>query len=320
MFRVARFDPDGSVHTGDLHLLSGPRPEGSTLWVDVQSFDRQAQDLLEGRGYHPLAIEDTVTFAHQPKVESYPEYLFLIVRGVDFNETSSRLETLKLACFLEKDLLVTVHRAPLRSVEAVWDGLRDGSSVSRRGVDHLLYRLMDELMDRYGPVVDQVAEEIERLEEEIFESQSPEQLERVLALRRRLATLRRVMLPHRQIFNHLATPESCAWIDAAESLYFRDVFDNVLRLADAIDQQRDQLASAKDTYLSMVGQRTNDVMKVLTLFSAVLLPMSVLTGLYGMNFEVMPGTGVADGFWIVLGAMGVVGTFLVFLFHRRGWF
>lgn len=320
MFRVARFDPDGSVHTGDLHLLDAPRPEGSSLWVDVESFDRQAQGLLEGRGYHPLSIEDTVTLAHQPKVESYPGYLYLIVRGVDFNAVSARLETLKLACFVEKDVLVTVHRAPLRSVEAVWEGLRDGSSVARRGVDHLLYRLMDELMDRYGPVVDQVAEEIERLEEEIFESQSPEQLERVLGLRRRLATLRRVMLPHRQIFNHLATPDSTPFIDAAESLYFRDVFDNVLRLADAIDQQRDQLASAKDTYLSMVGQRTNDVMKVLTLFSAILLPMSVLTGLYGMNFEVMPGTGVAGGFWIILGAMGVVGVFLGFLFYRRGWF
>lgn len=320
MFRVARFDPDGSVHTGDLHLLDAPRPEGSSLWVDIESFERQTQDLLEGRGYHPLAIEDTVTFAHQPKVESYPSYLFLIVRGVDFNEISSRLETLKLACFLESDVLVTVHRAPLQSVQAVWDGLRDGSSVSRRGADHLLYRLMDELMDRYGPIVDQVAEEIEQLEEEIFESQSPEQLERVLALRRRLATLRRVMLPHRQIFNHLATPESTDWIDPEERLYFRDVFDNVLRLADAIDQQRDQLASAKDTYLSMVGQRTNDVMKVLTLFSAILLPMSVLTGLYGMNFEVMPGTGAADGFWVVLGAMAVVGCLLVAVFWRRGWF
>jgi magnesium transporter len=126
------------------------------------------------------------------------------------------------------------------------------------------------------------------------------------------------MLPHRQIFNHLANAQT-PFVDAGTALFFRDIYDNVFRLADAVDQQRDQLANVKDTYLSVISQRTNEVMKVLTLFSAILLPLTFLAGIYGMNFEHMPELGSRFGYFAVLGVMVVVAGSLLAWFRHKGW-
>lgn len=322
MFRVALLEQAGGTPrlADDLSVAERPLPPGGILWVDIEGRSPEAEAYLEGQGFHPLTVDDAFTLQHQPKVEAHEGYLFVIVRGVDFNRTGQRLETLKLAAFVTADRLITYHRAPLQSVQAVWQRLAEGGPLARHGVSHLLYLLVDELMDRYFPLVDQIAEEIEAIEEAIFVNPEPAQLERILSLRRRLTALRRVMLPHRQIFNHLSSPDTSPYIDPADSLYFRDVYDNVFRLADAADQQRDQLASTRDTYLSAVSQKTNDVMKVLTVFSAVLLPLGVITGLYGTNFADMPGADVPGAFWLMLGAMATITGGMLFIFKHKGWF
>jgi magnesium transporter len=127
-----------------------------------------------------------------------------------------------------------------------------------------------------------------------------------------------VLLPHRQIFNRLASRQH-AIISEQEAIYFRDLYDSIFRLLEAADHQREQLASAKDTYLSAIAQRTNDVMKVLTLFSALLLPLTFITGIYGMNFEVLPGAGWRWGFYIVLGGMGLLAGGMILWFRRKRW-
>lgn len=322
MFRVISIGPDGFPRHGSLEVLTEPPAEGTLVWIDIGVNNPEAERFLEVQGFHPLAIEDTFTLHHQPKVDDYGNYLFVIVRGIDFNTDDSSLDTLKLAAFLSPGRLVTCHRKPLRSVEAIHKRLCEGGFVpgGSRNPGHLLYQLCDEMIDRYFPIVDEIDDGLEILEEEIFKKPKPEQLATILELRRRLSTLRRVMLPHRQVFNHLATPGASDYIDSQDALYFRDVMENVYRLGDAIDQQRDIVTSTKDTYLSAVGQRTNDIMKVLTLVSVILLPMSVLTGLYGMNFDIIPGAHNPAGFWAVLGGMVAVGGALIGLFHRKGWF
>jgi magnesium transporter len=324
--QVMLFSPDGAVRSGGRELIAAAgagAPEGAAeggfAWVDLEGQAADTERLLLEMGFHPLAVEDTLTLEHQPKIEEYPGCLFVIVRGLDFNRAGTRLTTLKLAAFLDGRRLVTYHRAPMRSVAGVRQRLADGQRAPQGGPVHLFYSICDQVIDHYFPVLDKVAEEVEKTEEEIFQGPTQSHLQRLLELRRRLATLRRVMLPHRQVFNHLANAKT-PYVDDATALYFRDIYDNVLRLADAIDQQRDLLASTKDTYLSVLGQRTNEVMKVLTLFAAILLPLSLIAGIYGMNFEHMPELHTRWGYFGALGLMAAVAAALAWWFRRRGWF
>lgn len=318
MIQILLFHPDGQIESGGPELIEAPPPEGALVWIDVQGQTRDNQALIEGMGFHPLAVEDTFTLEHQPKVEEYDDCLFIIVRGINFSEKSDRLETLKLAAFLSARRLVTFHRAPMRSVNAVRTRLLETGRSPRGGLDHLLYLIYDEMIGHYFPVVDEIGSQIETLEEEIFEEPREEHLEAILRLRRRLSTVRRVMLPHRQIFNHLSTGD-VDFVSPQNALYFRDVYDEVFRLADAVDQQREQISSVRDTYLSVISQRTNEVMKVLTILSAVLLPLSLIAGIYGMNFAHMPELHSRWGYPAVLAFMALLAGGLVALFRRKGW-
>lgn len=314
-------DPDGGLTCGGAELLEAPVPAGGSIWIDLQGFDPAHEKLLVGWGFHPLAIEDTFTLQHQPKVEEYAGHLFVIVRGLDFNARKGGddvLGTLKMAAFLSPGRLVTVHRAPLKSVETVRRRVEDTGRALPGGAAQLLWGICDEMMDLYFPTVDDIGAEIEELEAGVVASPEQSHLERVLALRRQLSTLRRSMLPHRQVFNHLANSRS-GFFDDTAALNFRDTLDNVLRLADAIDQQRDLLVNVKDTYLSVMSQRTNEVMRVLTVFSAIVLPLSLIAGVYGMNFDNMPELHSHWGYFAVLGAMVTLAAGMILWFRRRGW-
>ena len=309
------FQPDGGVEVGGAELAEQPVPAGGAVWIDFEGKSRDYERRLLAMGFHPLSVEDVFTLQHQPKLEEYDEYLFVIIRGIDFNR--QRLETLKLAAFVQPGRLVTCHRAPLRSVAAVRRKLEEARQ-GKGDVVHLFYQVCDELIDYYFPVLEEIGREIEEIEDEIFESPDQAQLERIQSLRRRLATLRRVMLPHRTIFNRLASRQA-PFIDEVEAVYFRDVYDNVFRLADATDHLREQLSSAKDTYLSTVSQRTNDVMKVLTVFSAILLPLTFIAGVYGMNFQHMPELESRYGYFLVLGGMAALAIGMLGWFRHKDW-
>lgn len=321
MIRVVVFDADGGVRSGGEELVFAPLPPGAAIWIDLEGPDKRFEGWLRDWGFHPLAIEDTFTLQHQPKVEEYGDTMFVIVRGLDFNVErgpADDVRTQKLAAFLSQHRLVTMHRAPMRSLEAVCDRLEASQRAFPGGPVQVLWSIYDEMMDHYFPLVDEIGVAIEQLEERVVENPEHEQLESVLALRRKLSTLRRIMLPHRQVFGHLANSRFAA-IDATAALNFRDTQDNVLRLTDALEQQRDLLTNVKDTYLSVVAQRTNDVMRVLTVFSAIVLPLSLVAGVYGMNFRHMPELAWRWGYPLVLLGMAALAAGLLLWFRKKRW-
>jgi len=323
VIRVVVFEADGSLRCGGEELRDTTPPAGGAVWVDFEGgAARDVEPWLAERGFHPLAIEDTFTLHHQPKVEEYGDHLFAIVRGIDFNAAddpaSGELGTLKLAAFLTDDRLVTVHRAPMRSVRAVYERLAASPrSFPGRHVQ-VLWALYDEILDHYAPIVDAIGDAIEDLEEKVVNEPEREDLARLLDTRRRLSTLRRNMLPHRQVFGHLAASRFGP-IDDTAGLNFRDTQDSAVRLVDSIEQQRDLLNNVKDTYLSVVGQRTNDIMRVLTVVSAIILPLSLLAGIYGMNFDHMPELHPRWGYFVLLGLMAGLAGALLALFRKKGW-
>ena len=320
MIRTVVFESDGRVLCGGEELVERAKDPSIAGWIDLEGDREIAEKLLHDLHFHPLAVEDTFTLLHQPRVEEYDEDLFVIVRGIDFNDAdpAAHLDTLKLAAFLRKNLLITVHRAPLRSVNIVRKRMEESRKALPGGVVQLLWSVCDEMMDLYFPIVDGIGAEVEKLEAQVLDDTNREQLEKILDLRRRLGTLRRIMLPHRAVFSHLGNSRDDLF-DATASLNFRDTLDNVMRLTDAVDQQRDQLANVKDTYLSVVSQRTNEIMKVLTLFSAIMLPLTFIAGVYGMNFEHMPELPTKYGYFVVLGVMTLVAIGMFFFFRRRKW-
>ncbi|MEO7795851.1 MAG: magnesium/cobalt transporter CorA [Thermoanaerobaculia bacterium] len=320
MIRIMLFSDDGAVVCGGAELLARALDPAIAGWIDLDGESESAEKLLREQNFHPLAIEDTFTLFHQPRVEEYSDHLFVIVRGIDFNDdkVTDELQTLKLAAFLRANLLVTIHRKPLRSVQVVRDRVEETGRALPGGVVQLLWSICDELIDLFFPMVDEIGVRIEALEQEVLRDPQREQLQTILDLRRKLGMLRRSMLPHRSVFNHLANSRDTLF-DATASLNFRDTLENVLRLTDAVDQQRDQLSNVKDTYLSVVSQRTNEIMKVLTLFSAIMLPLTFIAGVYGMNFENMPELRSPNGYFAVLGTMVVVAIGMVAWFRRRKW-
>lgn len=322
MIRVTRFHADHSVVCGGEELLTEIAPDTGTLWIDLEGPDPRFEPFLRSCGFHPLAIEDTFVLHHQPKVEEYDDEIFMIVRGLDFNVeqpvADGEVHTLKLAAFLSKHRLVTLHRAPLRSVSTAYQRLSESGRSFPGGAAQILWSICDEMMDLYVPVVDEIGNEIDGLESEVLRDPQQRLLEQILDLRRRLGTLRRYMLPHRQVFGHLAGSRSGP-IDDTAALNFRDTQDNVLRLADSIEQQRDMLNNLKDTYLSVVAQKTNDIMRVLTVFSAIVLPLSLVAGIYGMNFEHMPELHERWGYPFSLGLMALIAGGLLLWFRKKRW-
>ncbi|MEO8195535.1 MAG: magnesium/cobalt transporter CorA [Thermoanaerobaculia bacterium] len=320
MIRVMIFDAEGGVRCGGAELVPLALDPAIAGWIDLEGEAEAAAQLLLEQNFHPLAIEDTFTLQHQPRVEEYADHLFVIIRGIDFNSDRAdrELQTLKLAAFLRPNLLVTIHRAGLRSVRMVQTRVEESGRAMHGGVVQLLWSLCDEMIDLYFPIVDEIGLQMEVLEQEVLNDAEREDLQTILDMRRKLGVLRRTMLPHRAVFSHLANSRD-ALFDATASLNFRDTLENVLRLTDAVDQQRDQLSNVKDTYLSVISQRTNEIMKVLTLFSAIMLPLTFIAGVYGMNFQYIPELATHYGYFAVLGAMAVVAAGMVVWFRRRKW-
>jgi magnesium transporter len=314
VIRAILFQPDGTLESGGAEILDQPVPEGGALWIDLEGRGKDHERRLLDWGFHPLAVEDVFTLQHQPKFEEYEHDLFVILRGVEVSH--DRVDTLKLAAFVSPRRLVTCHRAPLRSVS---DVRRKVEEAGRGYVDmmRLFHQICDELIDQFFPVIEEMGQEVDEMEHQLFDHPEQQHLEAILSLRRRLAAVRRVMLPHRQIFHRLGSAQT-RHVDDGLAIYFRDVYDNVFRLTEAADHLQDQLSSAKDTYMSALSQRTNEVVKILTIFSALLLPLTFITGIYGMNFRYIPLLDTPWGFFVVLGAMAALALgMLAWLRHKR---
>jgi magnesium transporter len=288
------------------------------LWVDVsdptgQDFDELAKEF----GFHPLAIDDC-RFPHQrPKVEEYPGYYFIVLYEAQLNETG-QLELRELNLFLGKNYLVTVHSQPVRALapaEKLWQHWLD---LAEQGTGVLTYLLLDVIVDDYMALLDRQADRIEDIEESIFGEFQPEALQEIFRLKKQLLFMRRSVAPLREVFNTLLRREQALF--ARETLvYFQDVFDHLVRVTEMIDTLRDTLSAAVDAYLSVSGHRMNMIMKRLTSISAILMSVTLVAGIYGMNFNFMPELGWRYGYVGALTVMLLVALALYFYFRKIKW-
>jgi magnesium transporter len=289
-FRVLELGQDGSVTelSGTEHVA--PPPTGVVRFIDLSDADASALELLRTQfNFHPLAIEDCAHLDQRPKLEEYRDHLFLVTQG--FTCPSVRVRELvlhELHAFLGERYLVTVHASPVAALELVWKRLVHDTTAFSRGVDFVYYLIADLMVDGHFPLLDRIADELEELEDAVLSNPNKRQLSRIFRLKRHLVAMRKVLSPQRDTMAMLAR-RGDARVQERTSLYFRDVYDHLSRINESIEANRDLLGNALDAYLSAVSNRTNEIMKALTLLSAVFLPLAFVVGFFGQNFEDLPG-------------------------------
>ncbi|HTE19718.1 MAG TPA: magnesium transporter CorA family protein, partial [Armatimonadota bacterium] len=260
------------------------------LWIDVP--EPTADDLAYLRDrfqLHPLAVEECDHTGVRPKIEEFADHLFLVLHGISHNESEGHLSTVEFKFFLRRGLLISVHDKPSTSIRATQERLqRDPQFLSRCGVDSVLHHIVDALVDHYFPIIEALETRVEDLEGEIFREPLPAQLEEMLHLQRKLLTLRRIIYPQLDILGALSSGRF-AEIDAADLVYFRDVYDHLHRISDRLQVAHEMLAVAMQCYLSQSSNRMNAVMKSMAVLATLALPASFLASMLGMNLDHLPG-------------------------------
>jgi magnesium transporter len=290
------------------------------LWVDLSA--PTADDvkvLTDVFHFHELAIEDAVAEIHHPKVESYGDYLYLILHAIDFKAKEHAFNTQEVDFFLGASYLVTMHNGTSRSIGRISEVCNRNDRALGEGPAALMHRILDTMVDNYRPEVDKLGDRLDTLEKEIFERPKPNLVKRILDYKRDISSLRRVVLPERDAVGRLARREF-PQISEQLSYRFRDVHDHLVRFADEAIYFQDRISSLLEGHLSNVSNQLNGIMKVLTIISTIFMPLTVLTGMYGMNVPLphLPGGEQVQFWWIVIFMVATSAAMLTF-FRKRGW-
>lgn len=266
------------------------RQPGGMLWLDFSGEPPEACEpiLRQAFGFHPLAIDDALQETHVPKLDDWGDYLYLAIHAIHYDAArETPLTTHECDAFLGANYLVTHHDDPLPEVDRVWERIGVDDRYLADGPDHLYYTLADEIIYSYLRNIEAIDDSIEIFEDAVFERPTPKTLEGVFALKRGLLQLRRVVGPQREVFNKLAR-DDLRVIDKKDRIYFRDVYDHLVRLHDINESMRDQVTGVLEIYLSVINNRMNEIMKTLTLITTIFMPISFLVGFFGMNYFAPP--------------------------------
>lgn len=311
-----------NAETGRVERMVNPtevsdmlRMPGRIIWVDVESPTPQDLAFLgEEFAFHELALEDCLKAHQRPKLERYGDYYFMVFYEVERDEALG-MRALEVAMFVGPAYVVTVHHAPvplIHQVETRWEI----QPSAEEGASYLAYLLTDSAVDSYFPMIDHFSDRLEDLEEAIFDRFDPKVVSRIFFLKKQTLMMRRLVAPLRDVFLLLLRRETST-LGQRTYIYYQDVLDHLLRISDAIDTYRDLVTSAVDAYMSMVSNRTNEVMKVLTVFSTILMTAALVASIYGMNFRLIPELNWTYGYPYALGLMVVLGVVQFVLFKWR---
>jgi magnesium transporter len=320
---VIGFTPDGAEERQFEQIdqyLENPCV-GDVLWVNVEGVhDVELIRMLgEKHTFHPLVLEDIVNTVQRPKVEDYGEYLFIVLRMLRPTEDGS-FSSEQLSIILGPDYLFTFQEG-IRgdAFDPVRDRIRSGKGKIRdMGADYLAYALIDAIVDGYFSIIEGFGERIVDVEEELTLTPDQESLHRINALKKEIIFLRKTVWPLREVISFLERGDSHLLHDATR-LYFRDVYDHTVQVIDTVETYRDLLSGMLDLYLSSISNRTNEVMKFLTVIGTIFMPLTFLVGVYGMNFKYLPELEWKNGYFAIWGVMIALALLMVAYFRKKRW-
>ena len=324
MMQILLQDEQGRITTNLQldQLTDALNNHANVIWVDLSEIaPAKVETILDGMfGFHPLAIDDMLHETHIPKVDDWHDYLFLVLRATSLtNQNPQQLEIPELKIFIGANFIITYAKERLAAIDRVWNSCRQDEHRLKRGTSYLLYLITDELVTDTLIAVEQMGEDLDEIEEQIFGAASSDLLEDLFGLKRNILKLRRITIPQRDVLTKLSRHEYHI-INEADRIFFRDVYDHLMRLNDLLEELLILVSSALDTYLSVVNNRMNDIMKTLTIITAFFMPLAFITGFFGMNFfqaAVPLGAWTSLSAFIILLVLMVLIPIIMFWWMRR---
>jgi magnesium transporter len=316
-------DAEGGVQTNlSIDAIKAAVESGTgTLWADIDVRNADAAELLNSVfHFHPLAIEDSLNPQSRVKIEEYSGFLILIVRTIAFvahTEDPYDIETVNLTCFLGRNFLVTTHGGHTLPLDMVRATLEKKPELVAAGPSRLMHAVVDEAVNAYFPILDQLDEFMDGLEEKVFATFDQNALREIFSVKRLVLSLRRHLAPERDVFSVLTNrPSTLLTVDT--QVYFRDIYDHVLRINDSLETYRELLSNTLDSYLTQVSNRLGTITKALSVGATISIPFVVVSGMWGMNFDEIPLQHTSHGFWTMLVLqLGLGALLLVFLRWRK---
>jgi magnesium transporter len=292
----------------------------AVVWADVSGPEpSDADELQRVFNFHPLSLEHALEATQYPKVEPYEHYLYVVLHGIDFKQEEHAFETADVDFFLGRNFLVTVHDGGRRSIAEIAELCARTDLALREGSVALMHRIVDRMVAHYRPEVDELESWLDEIEDRVLANNRDEVAGEILAIKRDIASMRRVVVPQRDVVARLARREFDV-ISLEYSYRFRDVYDQLVRLADDASLFHDRVTGILDVHLAAVSNQLALVSKVLAGIAVIFGPLTVITGLFGMNVPLptLPGGGAAQ-FWWITGGMTILTAVIYYLFRRRGW-
>ena len=298
-----------------------PEEASTVTWLNVDSLNNIGLivELGEHFGLHPLLIEDVITPEQRPKLDESEDHIFLITRMLRLSEKTSAINAEQVSIILSKDSVLTFQERPGDVFSPVRQRIREGKGIIRRmGSDYLVYSLLNALVDNYFIIAEKIGDKIEDLEEELVTNSTMRTIQSIHAFKRELILIRKSVWPMREVINHLETCGS-ELIKRSTNVYLRDLYDNAVQVIDAVETYRDLLAELIDAYLSSMSNKMNEVMKVLTVVGTIFIPLTFISGIYGMNFS-MPELQHPWGYPLVMLSMLVTAISMILYMKIKKWF
>jgi magnesium transporter len=290
-------------------------------WINIDGVHKL--DNIEKVGkhlkIHPLVLEDIVHTGQRPKMEDFNDYLFVVLQMLQYNEKENETKTEQVSIILGANYVISFQEDEGDVFDLIRERiLNDRGRIRRMGADYLAYSLLDAIVDNYFMVLEKIGEKIEDIEDELIKNPAQEVLHAIHSLKRELVFLRKSVWPLREVISRLERWDSHL-IDKSMDIYLRDVYDHTIQVIDALETFRDMLSGMLDIYLSSVSNRMNEVMKVLTIIATIFIPLTLITGIYGMNFKYMPELDWSWGYPMVYIAMLIVSGVMLVYFRRKRW-
>lgn len=292
--------------------------ENSLLWVDMEALeDSDIEILMDVFGLHPLTIEDCIMVNARPKVEDFQHYLFLVTQGVRTNDETKKIEVFEVDFCLGKNYLITVHTDSIKPITLNLERVDKNSPIIKRGSDFLMCSILESLADSYYPIVDQFDKRVDDMEAELFKDPTAKTFNQIYRLKNDTMFLRRTIGPQADIFS-IMTRGDFPLIRPANYVYYRNIFDHLVRINDIVGTSRDIVTGALEAYVSIVSNKLNEVIKVLTLVATLFMPLAVIPGIYGMNLKYLPFANHTGALWIILGfTFGLTVIMLLYLKSKK---
>ena len=293
----------------------------SNTWININGL--HDEDIIETignhYGIHPLVLEDILHTEQRPKIEFFEDHIFIVLKMMDYDTKENKIEFEQLSLILGKNFVITFQEERSHLFEPLKKRIRDEKSKIRQmGSDYLAHGILDIVIDNYFAILERFGDLIEIYEDDLMVEPSTETLNNIYQMKRELLFLRKSVFPLKDVITKVERSE-IELINEKTKFYMKDIYDHIVQVVDTVDTQRDLVVGLLDLYSSSVGNRMNEVMKVLTMISTIFIPLTFIAGVYGMNFKYLPEIYWKYGYFIILGVMLIVAILMLFFFKRRNW-